>query len=72
MVAKVHVQSGELKNSIGVKTNQPYHTRFGADADHAFIEASKGGEHDFFFGELAFLEEGGWANAFFEELKKSA
>lgn len=71
MVSKVHVQTGELRSSIGVKINTPYHTRVGADAPHAFIEASKGGDHDFFFGELVYLEEGGWANVYVDELRRS-
>lgn len=72
MVSKVHVISGKLRDSIGVKKNDPYWTRVGADADYAFIEVSKGGEHDFFFAELVYLEEGGWANIWFSELQRSA
>lgn len=72
MVAKVHVITGHLRDSIGVKKNEAYHTRVGADADYAFIETSRGEEHDFFFAELVFLEEGGFANILFESLKKNA
>jgi len=56
MERRVHYITHRLQRSIGMKVNEPYFTRVGADAPYAFIETSREG-HDFFFGELAWLSE---------------